>query len=165
MNGEPHFKQAHPRAQQLMDEEFYYSSIEESGPFGSDDGAETFMGFSEWRTEYPDADPLVYLHQQLEEWNYPPLDLQEQHPEVIRQYLEENEMGVSYLVGMDAAVVALAFGQLYLEGKIDAALNEWAMISLNRQLQPELLELWDETYQPIRKEQLEKMKTVLVRAS
>ena len=163
MNGDPEFKHAHPSAQQLMDEDFYYSSIEESGPFGSDDGADTFAGFMRWRASHPTDDPIIYLRQQLQDWNYPPFDLQNGDMAIIQKYFEENEMGVTYLVGMDASIIALAFGQLYLEGKIEETLKDLATISLNRQLQPELLQLWDEHYQPIRKEQLEKMKSVLFR--
>lgn len=159
----PAFKQAHPRAQQLMDEDFFYSPIEESGPFGSDDGADTFAGFARWRTSNSFTDPLAYLQQQLNEWGYPPFDLQDSDPEHIRRYMEQHEMGVTFLVGMDAAIVAVAFGQLYLEGTVDESLNALGKISLNRQLHPEMLLLWDEVYQPVRSEQLGKMLSVLNR--
>jgi uncharacterized protein YfeS len=159
----PNFQEAHPIARRLMDEDFYYSPIEESGPFGSDDGADTMAGFTDWRAAHPTDDPLIYLQQQLDEWGYPPFDLQEDDPIVIRDYLEAGKLNISYLVGMDAAIVALAFGQLYLEGRVEASLRTLAIISLSRQLQPELLQLWDESYQLRRKEQLEKMKSVLHR--
>jgi uncharacterized protein YfeS len=159
----PNFRNAHPHAQRFMDEGFYYSPIEESGPFGSDDGADTVAGFIEWRKDNPATNPLEYLQQQLDSWGYPPFDLQQSDPQYIQEYVEHHEMGVTYLVGMDAAIVALAFGQLYLEGTIDESLNALAKISLDRQLHPELLMLWDEHYQPTRSEQLGKMLSVLHR--
>lgn len=158
----PDFKQAHPVARQLMDEDFYYSPIEESGPFGSDDGADTFAGFASWRSANPKENPLVYLQQQLLDWDYPPFDLQQQDPAIIQQYIQ-HEMGITFLVGMDAAVVAVAFGQLYLEGQIHEEVLELAKASIDRQLHPELINLWDESYRPTRQEQLSKMLGVLNR--
>lgn len=35
---------AHPKARHTLTEEFYWSSINESGPFGSDDGSDAFDG-------------------------------------------------------------------------------------------------------------------------
>jgi len=45
---EPNFETAHPTARRLMNEEFCFSPIEESGPFGSDDGADAHMQFADW---------------------------------------------------------------------------------------------------------------------
>ena len=159
----PNFKHAHPLAQRLMDEDFYYSPIEESGPFGNDDGADTFAGFTQWRSANPQENPLVYLEQQLRDWNYPPFDLHQQDPAQIQQFLQQQEMGLTFLIGMDAAVIALAFGQLYLEGYIADQVLELAKASIDRQLHPELINLWDETYRPTRQEQLSKMLSVLNR--
>ncbi len=159
----PSFKQAHPLAQRLMDEDFYYSPIEESGPFGNDDGADTFDGFSQWRSANSQESPLVYLEQQLRDWDYPPFDLYQRDVAEINEYMQQNDMGLTFLIGMDAAVVAVAFGQLYLEGNITEELRELASVSVNRQLHPELISLWDESYQTTRQEQLMKMLSVLNR--
>jgi uncharacterized protein YfeS len=32
-----------------MNEEFYWSPIEETAPFGNDDGADIYAGFKDWR--------------------------------------------------------------------------------------------------------------------
>lgn len=159
----PNFKQAHPVAQQLMDEDFFYSPIEESGPFGSDDGADTFAGFAAWRSANSDQRALTYLEQQLDEWGYPPFDLHERDPEEIQHYMRENELGLPFLVGMDAAVIAVAFAQLYLEGMMEEELRRLAKTSLDRQLHHALIELWDESYRPTRQEQLSKMLSVVNR--
>lgn len=159
----PNFKQAHPLAQRLMDEDFYYSPFEEIGPFVSDDGADTFAGFSSWRPANPQESPLVYLQQQLRDWNYPPFDLYQRDTVQIEQYIQQHEIEITLLVGMDATIIALAFGQLYLEGEIDEQLRELAKISIDRQLHPELIFLWDEGYRPTRQEQLSKMLSVLNR--
>jgi uncharacterized protein YfeS len=66
--------------------------------------------------------------------------------------------------GIDAAIVAIAFGQLYLEGTIDKGLKETAKTAIMRELIPELLALWDETYKVKRETQLKKMLAVLNQA-
>ena len=65
--------------------------------------------------------------------------------------------------GMDAAVIAVAFAQLYLEGMMEEELRRLAKTSLDRQLHPALIELWDESYRPTRQEQLSKMLSVVNR--
>src|SRR5688500_7346626 len=115
----PIFKNAHPLAKRLMDEEFYYSATEESAPFGNDDGSDTFAGFCQWRSSNPQASPLVYLQGQLLDWGYPSFDLHEKNSENIQSFVNEHEMGVTLLIGMDAAILAVAFGQLYLEGRME----------------------------------------------
>ena len=77
--------------------------------------------------------------------------------------MRENELGLPLLVGMDAAVIAVAFAQLYLEGMMEEELRRLAKTSLDRQLHPALIELWDESYRPTRQEQLSKMLSVVNR--
>jgi uncharacterized protein YfeS len=163
MNEGPTFKQAHPAAQKLMDEDFYYSPIEESGPFGSDDASDTFSGFQKWRVDHPTNDPLAFLEEQFHSWGYPPFDLHVAEPEIILDYCHAYELGSTFLTGMDAAIVAVAFGQLYLEGNIDTSVQALAITSIQRQLSPYLLQLWDIEYQPVRLEQLNKILMVLNR--
>ncbi|HSV11878.1 MAG TPA: hypothetical protein VLI68_13975, partial [Hanamia sp.] len=43
-NFEYTFKSANPKAQALMTDEFYWSPIEETAPFGSDDGSDAAYG-------------------------------------------------------------------------------------------------------------------------
>jgi len=44
---------AHPNAKVLMKEDFYWSPIDESGPFGSDAGSDAAYGFQKWRKGHP----------------------------------------------------------------------------------------------------------------
>jgi uncharacterized protein YfeS len=63
--------------------------------------------------------------------------------------------------GIDAAIVSIAFGQLYLEGKIDKDFKAIAKTSIERELIPELLVLWGDAYKVERETQLKKMLAVL----
>ena len=47
----------HPRAQQLMAPELW-DCVDEDAPFGSDEGADAYASYREWRAENPEA-PLM----------------------------------------------------------------------------------------------------------
>ena len=49
---------AHPKAVELMTEDLFWSAGDETAPFGSDEGFESYSSWREWRTSNPDA-PLV----------------------------------------------------------------------------------------------------------
>ena len=78
---------AHPKAQKLLTEEFYWSPVEESGPFGSDDGSDAFYGFREWRQSNKTVSPTVFLKELIEDWGYPPFDWNEMDTTKIGQYV------------------------------------------------------------------------------
>ena len=63
--------------------------------------------------------------------------------------------------GIDAAIIAIAFGQLYLEGRVDKDFNELAKTAIKRQLLPELLALWGDIYKIEREIKLKKILAVL----
>ncbi|MCE3279284.1 MAG: hypothetical protein K0S44_1475 [Bacteroidetes bacterium] len=193
---------AHPKAKQLLTEDFYWSSIEESGPFGSDDGSDAFYGFKLWRSENKAASPIVYLERLLKTWDYPYFDLNEmdtvkikeyisaksrtdssnfQMPEMTEEFkimaknmgmdfdenklkemmaLTSNDMGGTFLLGIDNAVIAIGFGQFVLEGKIDNDIKTLTQTAIKRELLPLLIDNWGE-YKKTRLEQLNKMLTVV----
>lgn len=157
MNPELTPKSAHPKAKQIMKEEFYWSPIEESGPFGSDDGSDAFYGFREWRQNNKTISPLVYLKELIKEWNYPPFDLNEMNEENIKKYIASSQLGARTLTGQDNAIIAVGFGQFVLEGKIDEDIKSLTKTALNRELLPFVIEMWDKKYQKNRAEQLTKM--------
>lgn len=157
----PTIDKAHPIAKQLMNEEFYWSPIEETAPFGSDDGADTYAGFTDWRQTHKTDSPKEFLMEQIDYWGYPTFDLTETSFEKLRTYLTQSDLGTRFMSGIDAAIAAIAFGQLYLEGTVDKNFNELAKTSIKRQLIPEMLNLWGDTYKTVREAQLKKMLAVL----
>jgi len=160
----PTIDKAHPNAKRLMNEEFYWSSIEESAPFGNDDGADTYASFADWRRDHKGGILTTFLEQQINYWGYPEFDLKETNLEKLVPYLKESDMASRYMSGIDAAIVAIAFGQLYLEGKIDKGFNELAQIAIKRQLIPKLLQLWGNDYMVTRQSQLQIMLRALEQA-
>jgi uncharacterized protein YfeS len=78
---------AHPDAQALMTDDFFWSPIEESGPFGSDDGSDAAYGFRQWRPFNKTASPVTYLDELIREWNYPFFDYREMDTTKIEEYI------------------------------------------------------------------------------
>lgn len=86
-NFEYTFKSAHPKAQALMTDEFYWSPIEETAPFGSDDGSDAAYGFRQWRLANKTASPVSYLKDLIGSWQYPYFDCNEMDTTKIKEYI------------------------------------------------------------------------------
>ncbi|ULQ55972.1 hypothetical protein KJS94_15085 [Flavihumibacter rivuli] len=157
----PTFDKAHPKAKVLLKEDFYFSPIDETGPFGNDDGADTYAGFKDWRTNHINDDPADFLFDQINKWGYPKFDIYETDINKLTPYLKESELSSRYMSGIDAAIISIAFGQFYLEGTIYSSFKETAIIAIKRQLMPEILSLWGDTYKIERELKLNKMLAVL----
>lgn len=148
---------AHPNARKLMEDEFYWSPIEESGPFGSDDGSDAFYGFRQWRENNKAISPTVYLNELIEDWCYPRFDLNEMNEDSLKKYISSSEISAMTLTGQDNAIIAVGFGQFVLEGKIDEDIKVLTNIALQRELLPSVIGMWDGDYKKTRFEQLTKM--------
>ncbi|MCX2745579.1 hypothetical protein OO013_16985 [Mangrovivirga sp. M17] len=157
----PVIENVHPKAKNILDEDFYFSSVDETGPFGSDDAADTYIGLILWRKNNRNINPEKYLYKHLSEWGYPSFDLLETDIEKLQPYLSQSNMHFRYLLGTDQAILAIAFGQLYLEGEIDSEMLTLAEKALQRHLTPVMLSIWPEDYQIERKNKLLKMKKVI----
>ncbi len=86
-NFEFSLKTAHPDAKNLMTEDFFWSPIEETGPFGSDDSWDAAYGFRRWRMSNKSANPLVYLKELIASWQYPFFDWYEMDTQKIKAYI------------------------------------------------------------------------------
>lgn len=81
---------AHPNAQVLMDEEFYWSPIAQSGPFGNDEGSDAAYSFERWRTN-SSRNPMHFLHDLIITWEYPYFDLHELDTAKIGAYVADKD--------------------------------------------------------------------------
>ena len=86
-NFEYTFKSAHSQAQALMTEEFYWSPIEETAPFGNDDGWDAAYGFRQWRFLNKTTSPVTYLRDLIQNWQYPIFDYNEMDTIKIKEYI------------------------------------------------------------------------------
>ncbi|RZM24366.1 MAG: hypothetical protein EOO88_23080 [Pedobacter sp.] len=140
----PHKSLAHPRAQELMSTDWYYSPIEGMAPFGSDDGAEAFLAFYEWRQANRNQSAVSFVYQQLMYWGYPSFPLSSLNEEELLTYIKDSPVGDRMLYGTDAAIFAIAFGDLYVSGSIDEDMKQLALVTVERQMLPLLLNQWRE---------------------
>lgn len=138
------YENAHPNAQKLMQGEFFYSVTDGTAPFGSDDGWEVFYAFKNWQKTNNGRSKVDFIHEQIDYWGYPTFNLQSTNIEDLKQYLLTSELGSRFMYGIDQAIIATAFGQLYLEGYIDLNLRSLATTAIKRELLPEILNLWQE---------------------
>jgi uncharacterized protein YfeS len=133
---------AHPRARELMPEDFLWDCVDEESPFGSDEGHDAYYEFRDWRRGNPDK-PLVeclswILCDRLDEYNEA-LCADEQ---VERDLAEPEDafLGEHFdLFTLDATVIATALGQVLDEGRIDADAKPYIRVAIKRQLHPSIL--------------------------
>lgn len=127
-----------------MKDDFFYDVTDQIAPFGDDDSWETFMALQDWIPNHTNRNKLEFLHSQLSYWGYPPFDLSTTDIEVIKEYIQTGLLHDRYLYGTDEAIIATAFGQLYLEGRIDLNIRNLAVIAIKRQTLPELMAVYPE---------------------
>lgn len=151
------FKTSHPNAQKLMTDEFYWNPIEETSPFGNDDGHDAFYGFKEWRESNKTESPIIYLKELIKQWNYPTFDFYEMNEANLKKYISSNSIGEMMLTGQDNAIIAVGFGQFVLEGKIDEDLKTLTKTAIKRELLPSIIEMWELDYQKQRVKLLTRM--------
>jgi len=78
---------AHTNAQEIMNEDFFWSGIEESEPFGNNEGSDGLFLFHEWRASNPKKNPVTFIDYQLREWEYPDFDRNELNSEKISDFV------------------------------------------------------------------------------
>jgi uncharacterized protein YfeS len=185
-------KTAHPNALSLMKEDFFWSPIDESAPFGSDAGSDAAYGYYQWKKTHAGLSPLTYLKSLISSWKYPEIALDEMDTAKIEKYMsisyvpgqseideqvirlkQENEkyqtvpgtkqlsdeeirqiatssgknMGTSFLIDLDDAIIGTSFAQFVLEGKIDPSLKYYATKALEREMLPILTSLYGQSNQ------------------
>lgn len=149
---------SHPTAARILTEDFYWDCADEDSPFGNDNGADTLAFFRKWRGDHPTADPLGFLNELLERWEAANDHWEVIEPAGVRKLLEEDEFSFSI---RDDAIIAVAFGQLVLEGKVASEIKRRALLAIERQSLPAVSEGRRGDYAAERSERLQKMSAAL----
>lgn len=116
-------EKAHPRAVELVPEEFFWSGIDELSPFGSDEGDMALAEYRDWRVENPKGSALeaiIWTIESVGEINIDEYNDSILNSNLIQQQLENKDFDdQQYIYTVDISVIACGFGQLVDEGKID----------------------------------------------
>ncbi len=147
----------HPNVAKLLTDDFYWDIGDENSPLGNDTGADTFLDFREWREEHQTANPIEFLDKLLDEWQVTNDFWDITDAAEVQKLWEKDEFSLKL---RDEAVIALAFGQFVIEGKVDTEPKRRALLAIERQSLPAMVERW-EGFADERIERLGKMKTVL----
>ena len=126
------WSQYHPSARLLLDDPFYWDSVDEYAPHGSDTGADLLESFRDWRRRHEAVPASRFLPLMLKRWNYAsgvavlldkPMSAWDDDDELMLEVIDE-------------ANIAIAFAQMKIEGRCDEDLREAALLSIERQLDP-----------------------------
>jgi uncharacterized protein YfeS len=129
----------HPRASELMRDDMFWDCVNELAPFGSDEGADAYALYREWRKvnlESPLTECLSWIL----------ADIHADYSDGLQAgfligSLEEPAAGLDYpdAFTLDATIIAVVLGQLVDEGRIDGEAKSFAYIAIDRQSRQEAL--------------------------
>lgn len=127
---------AHPNARAMLVEPWFWDVSDDNSPFGNDTGADTLSFFREWRAEYPHAEIEKFLESLLGRW-----DVRNEGWDCLDGALLATTLPKNYfhILTRDDLAIAVAFGQLVLDGKINRGIRRLALYALQRQLLPEVI--------------------------
>ncbi|MDX2174244.1 MAG: hypothetical protein SFY56_14170 [Bacteroidota bacterium] len=127
----------HPRAIELLPDEFFWNNFNQLTPFGSDQGDEALAEFRAWRkinskssllnrleiiiNEIGEMDILDYNQSLLDE-------------KLIKKQLKDEDFDFEQCIDeLDISIIATGFGQFADEGTIDPKAKSIVKIALDRQ--------------------------------
>lgn len=128
---------AHPRAVELIPEDFFWNTTDELSLFGSENGDTAVRAYRKWREGYPYSNTIEYFNwvvqnvfeQEVSEYNIDLLD-----EKLIRSQVENKDFDdTQYVYGLDITVIAMGFTQLIDEGIIDNENKPLIQLAIDRQ--------------------------------
>ncbi|WP_437625230.1 hypothetical protein [Sorangium sp. So ce1151] len=130
----------HPRAAAALTDPFFWSLTDETAPFGNETAHETLTAFRDFRDEHPKGSPLELLDALLARWEVENAHWNAVEAAEVQALGEDDEYS---LLTRDEAILALAFGQIVTEGRLDPEVRRRALLALARQALPALLSAFE----------------------
>jgi len=139
---------AHPKAIELVPEEFFWSCIDELAPFGSDEGDIALAEYRDWRKSNPNTPTLKCLKWVIEsvgEMDFADYNQKITDKKLIKSQLEDDGFDdQQYIYTLDNSVIATGFAQLVDEGIIEQQNKPIVQLAIDRQkIWAELSEGWE----------------------
>lgn len=127
-------KTSHPRFVKLAIAEFYYDCTDDFSPFGNDDGADILYELEDWFREHKGKGNIIeWLFDTIDGYGFKyqsrPVASMLDLDSLSRIQSEEPH----FIDCMDRCIIAAAFGQIKISGKINSELLGLANITIKRQ--------------------------------
>jgi uncharacterized protein YfeS len=128
---------AHDNAKALIPEDFFWSNIDESAPFGSDEGDTALAEFRDWRKLNPGTQTIECLKWVIEnvgEMVFPDYNTSLLDQKRIRKEIEDEDYDDQHFIyTLDTSVIATGFAQLVDEGIIEPGNKPIIQLAIDRQ--------------------------------
>jgi uncharacterized protein YfeS len=129
---------AHPRARDLVPEQFFWDCTDELAPFGADEGDTALAEFREWRRDRPRTPIIECLKWTIEsvgEMEFADYSNAILSPSLVASQIADPSFDdQQYIFTLDVSVLATGFGQLIDEGRIDASAKPVVARAIARQI-------------------------------
>jgi uncharacterized protein YfeS len=149
---------SHWKARAALTDAFFWDASDDTAPFGSETGRDVLEALRDFRDEHPRESPIQLLDELLARWEVVNDHWDAVEADDVQAIGEDDEYS---LLTRDEAVIALAFAQIIVEGKVDPEARRRAVFALKRQSLPALLHAWGER-RIQRAARVERMTAVLV---
>ena len=133
----------HPRAIHLANYEFFWNILDELGPFGTEEAYLAFCELCDWLIDNPKTPIIECFRWILASWD---IELEDFDDRIIEN---ENILKMIYdldfheeLMMLDFTIISTGFGQLILQGKIDADVKNIVQLSILRQMNSYVLDAY-----------------------
>lgn len=149
---------AHPRAAEILTDEFFWNCVDDNSPFGNDNGADILEFYREWREDNKPSDALSFFNDILDNWDV--------NSSAFEGITDPNELENVYddfnVHSYDDCIIALAFGQLLFDGEVNDEIRKLTLEAIDRQMAPVCLNYYGEEIHDERKIRLNRMKEIIL---
>lgn len=150
---------AHPKAVEALTDAFFWDSADLGSPLGGDTGRDVLEALRDAREADPRGRVVMVLDEILARWEVANDSWDVVSEREVQAIGEEDEFS---LLTRDEAILALAFAQIVVEGKIEPEVRRRALLALTRQALPALLHGWGDKRLE-RALRVERMREILAR--
>ena len=150
---------AHPKAIEALTDAFFWDANDLGSPLGGDTGRDVVEALRDAREVDPRGRVVAVLDEILARWEVANDSWDVVSEAEVQAIGEDDEFS---LLTRDEAILALAFAQIVVEGKIESEVRRRALLALTRQALPALLHGWGDKRLE-RALRVERMREILAR--
>ena len=127
----------HPSARSLLNDLFFWDSMDENSPHGNDTGADLLIGFTKWERRHSTRPAHEMARRLLRDWGVSQIDYDVVNEAAIWTLLQGDLLS---LVETDEALIAAAFAAVKCRGCCDRETREIALKAIVRERLPAVIE-------------------------